>query len=143
MTRNAQMVRIAGAGSPSQILSQAPGECAAHLTVLQSVKVDHRQCHHPWTTTAVKQNRAKSMVTFLILLILWVPYLMKRLLPDAQQTRTPIQYDTQEAAPGRRPRARSLTDGQDGQSWSALDDHQLTRLLTESAPRTTSEKDLA
>jgi hypothetical protein len=83
------------------------------------------------------------MVTLLILLILWVPYLIKRLLPDAQQTRTPIQYDSQQAAAERQHRARSLTDGQDGQSWSALDDHQLTRLLTDSAPRTTSEKDLA
>lgn len=72
------------------------------------------------------------MFVLAMLVFLWMPYLIARLLRTAALARA--------EPPGP---ARSDTPGQDGQSWSALDDRQLTRLLTASAPRTTSEQDLA
>ena len=67
-----------------------------------------------------------------MLVFLWMPYLITRLPPTAEPAR---------AEPPRP--ARSDTPGQYGQVWSTLDDRQLTRLLTDSAPRTTTEQDLA
>jgi hypothetical protein len=78
---------------------------------------------------------SKTMATLIMLAILWsgvVTMLMLR----ARQVRTPVWDGSQQ---GSAEPPQSSTDGQDGQSWSALDDRQLTRLLTNSAPRTTSE----
>lgn len=72
------------------------------------------------------------MIVLAMLVFVWMPYLITRLLRTAALARV--------APPGP---ARSDDPGQDGQVWTALDDRQLTRLLTDSAPRTTSEQDLA
>ncbi len=83
------------------------------------------------------------MIILLILLIFWMPYLKTRLLPTAQQTRTPTKNASEQvhAEPPRL--VQGGTGSQDWQTWSALDDRQLTRLLIDSAPRTTSQQDLA
>jgi hypothetical protein len=80
---------------------------------------------------AVKQIRGNFMIVLAMLVFLWMPYLITRLLRTAALPR---------AEPPRP--AHSDSPSQDGQSWSALDDRQLTRLLMDSAPPTTSEQDL-
>ncbi|MEP6563219.1 MAG: hypothetical protein ABJD68_19335 [Nakamurella sp.] len=83
------------------------------------------------------------MIVLMMLVFIWMsyvmPYVMKRLLPTAQQARTPTR-DGSQLAPAEPSRAAgSDTGGQDGQGWTALDDRQLTRLLTDYAPRTITE----
>lgn len=80
------------------------------------------------------------MITLLIFSILWMPYLVKRLLSAAQRTRTATKNASPQVPP-KPPYAVSGTGSQDGQTWSTLDDRQLTRLLVDSAPPTTSEQD--
>lgn len=76
---------------------------------------------------------------FLILLvILWAPYLVARFL-RAQRARTPTPSLPQRAWGGLPRKAQTDTGSQYGPAWSALDDLQLTRLLTNSAPRTSTE----
>jgi hypothetical protein len=77
------------------------------------------------------------MVILIVLVILWTPYLVTRLLLRAQHARTPAH--TQEVSAVPPSGARTDTGGQDGPAWSVLDDRQLTRLLTDSAPRTITE----
>lgn len=79
------------------------------------------------------------MIVLMMLVFLWMPYVITKLLPTAQQARTPTRDDSQLARVEPLRPAGCDTGGQDGQLWTALDDRQLTRLLTDSAPRTTSE----
>ncbi len=78
------------------------------------------------------------MISLVIVVILWT-YVLAMMARRAPQARTPIRDGSPQACADPRRRARSGADIQDGQVWSTLDDHQLTRLLTDSAPRTTSE----
>ncbi len=82
------------------------------------------------------------MISLTIIVILWMPYVMKLSLPHAQQTQKPTRDGSpQVRAEPPRP-VLCGTHSQDEQFWSALDDRRLTRLLTDSAPRTTPEQDL-
>jgi hypothetical protein len=73
------------------------------------------------------------MTTFLLLALPWIPYVATRAL-RARQAR-PLRTDHSDEAPAE-PLSAALTDSvrQDGPSWTALDDRQLTRLLANSAP---------
>lgn len=72
------------------------------------------------------------MIVLAILIFLWMPYLVTRLLRTVEPAR---------AEP---PRPAGNNDpSQDEPSWSALDDRQLTRLLMDSTPPTPSGQDLA
>jgi len=82
------------------------------------------------------------MTILTILVIFWILSMMKRLLPTVQQARTSTRDGLPQVPPEPPRPVRGGTGGPGGQSWSALDDRQLTRLLTDSAPRTTSEQDL-
>lgn len=78
------------------------------------------------------------MILLLILVLLIAPYMIMWSFRDQQA-------DNQSPAHPRRaylePLARTQTmSGADGLAWSDLDDRQLTRLLTDSAPRTTTEQ---
>lgn len=78
------------------------------------------------------------MSILILLVILVAPYLLTKMFA-AQHDRTsnpdrPAQF----WALSRRP-ARTEPGSQDEVAWSALDDRQLTRLLTNSAPPTSSE----
>jgi hypothetical protein len=70
------------------------------------------------------------MVIFILFAILWTPYLLRKLSP-AQRTRTPTASRLKGAHP--EPLNRFHADTR-YTAWSALDDRQLTRLLTNSAP---------
>lgn len=96
----------------------------------------------PSATNAVNQNREASVIILTILVIFWILSVMMRLLPTVQQARTPTRDGSPQARPVPPRRVHGGTGGPDGQSWSALDDRQLTRLLIDSAPRTTSKQDL-
>lgn len=78
------------------------------------------------------------MATFMSLAILVTPYLLVRFFA-AQHDRTSDPVDP--APKGTRPRRATGTGtgSQEELAWSALDDRQLTRLLINSAPRTSSE----
>ena len=77
------------------------------------------------------------MIILLFLLILWTPYVVSTML-RAQQNRSPIHIDLQ-TVPAYQGQAETDLDLRSGAAWSALDDHQLTRLLTDSSPRTPTE----
>lgn len=78
-------------------------------------------------------------MAFLIVLVLFcAPYLVTRLL-RAEQARMSAPARPQGAWTEPASKAQTDTGSQDGLSWSALDDLQLTRLLTDSAPRTNTE----
>ncbi len=78
------------------------------------------------------------MLTVVLLLIVWVPYFVARALRANHVRRLNENHPRSADA---MPEALGETgDGNRGRSaWSALDDHQLTRLLTDSAPRTATE----
>ncbi len=77
------------------------------------------------------------MVILILLAILWMPYVVRMLL-RAQHARTPSSVPPQRAHV--QPPLGAATDtAAQHAAWSALDDRQLTRLLTNSAPRTTKE----
>lgn len=82
------------------------------------------------------------MICLMIVVILWMPYLIRLLLPAAQQVRIPTRSSSPQVRAEPPRLVQGGTGGQAGQSWSALDDHQLTRLLIDSAPGTTSQQDL-
>lgn len=72
------------------------------------------------------------MVILVVLAILWTPYVAALLMRRSQRGRTPAHLRPQ---PGRaEPSGADLGAAQDGPVWSALDDLQLTRLLSDSAP---------
>ncbi len=79
------------------------------------------------------------MVILIALAILWTPYVATKLLLRARHARTPTGAHPQPACAEPPGGAETRTGSQDGAAWSALDDRQLTRLLTDSAPRTSSE----
>lgn len=70
------------------------------------------------------------MIVLAMLVFVWMPYLITRLLRTAALARA------EQSSP-----ARADIPGHDGQVWTALDDRQLTRLLIDSATRKTSEQD--
>jgi hypothetical protein len=74
-----------------------------------------------------KLNRAKIMVIFILLAILWTPYLLRKLSVRSAPTPSGLKRAHPE------PLNRSDADTRHT-AWSALDDRQLTRLLTNSAP---------
>ena len=78
------------------------------------------------------------MIVVIWLVILWTPYLVMRLL-HAQHARIPTTARPYGART--EPPTGVTTDAtsQDEAAWSALDDRQLTRLLTDSAPRSITE----
>jgi hypothetical protein len=76
------------------------------------------------------------MVILVALAILATPYLVARVL-RTQHASTPRTAHPQEARAEVSGVAGSASH--DGPTWSALDDRQLTRLLTNSAPRSTTE----
>jgi hypothetical protein len=78
------------------------------------------------------------MVILLLFMIFWTSYAVTWLMPRAQHARTPTPTPPQpvHAEPSR---AQLDAGSHDGPVWSALDDRQLTRLLTDSAPRTIIE----
>jgi hypothetical protein len=80
------------------------------------------------------------MVIPIVLVILWTSWVAMRLLlrADAQHARTLTTAHPHQACAEPR-RAQTDAGSQDGPAWSALDDRQLTRLLTDSAPRTITE----
>lgn len=78
------------------------------------------------------------MVTLTVLVILWTAYAVTRLTLRAEHARTPTPTHPQPVCA--EPSGAQIDAGsQDGPPWSALDDRQLTRLLTDSAPRTITE----
>ena len=77
------------------------------------------------------------MIVLIVLVILWTPYVVARLL-QAQHARTPTTAHPH-AAEEPQGNGASDTTNQMATAWSALDDRQLTRLLTDSAPRSATE----
>lgn len=78
------------------------------------------------------------MFTLVVLVLLWTSYAAILLWPGSHSTRTPDLVLPRQA--------RAEPSGADldaasplGPAWGALDDLQLTRLLIDSAPRTTAE----
>jgi hypothetical protein len=76
----------------------------------------------------------------LLLAICWTPYVITRLL-RAQHAQTPNPARPTKAHGAPSTGADTETAVQHG-AWSALDDRQLTRLLTDSAPRSTPDRTL-
>jgi hypothetical protein len=62
-------------------------------------------------------------------------YLTRRWLVDVQQAYSPSRDGSPQAPAERQTRAYSGSGSQDGLAWSALDDHQPTRLLGPTQPR--------
>lgn len=86
------------------------------------------------------------MAIIVLLVIIWMTYLVaKHLLAQPSLKPGPDDSPRTGATPPPRkvvtPTGGGQTDtgGRDGRAWSALDDHQLTRLLISSAPRTMTE----
>ena len=77
------------------------------------------------------------MIILLLLAICWTPYVVTKLL-RAQHAHTPHPAGPTRAHTAPSAGADTNTGTQHG-AWSALDDRQLTRLLTNSAPRSTTE----
>lgn len=75
------------------------------------------------------------MIILIALVILGTSYSVTRLMLHAR-TPTPTHPRQMGAEPSR---AKIEAGRQDGSAWSALDDRQLTRLLTNSATRTITE----
>ncbi len=79
------------------------------------------------------------MVNLIVLVIVWIPFVISRLLLRAQHARTltstPPKHVSNQPPSG----LDASTGRQDEPTWSALDDRQLTRLLTDSAPRNNTE----
>ena len=78
------------------------------------------------------------MAILIVLVIFWTPYLLARLLL-ARHARRPSPAHRQRAYAQAPSWAQTDTGSPDGLAWSALDDRQLTRLLTDSAPRTITD----
>lgn len=78
------------------------------------------------------------MVILIVLVILWTSYLVTTLMLRAEHAGTPTPPPPQRvrAEPSR---AQIDAGSQERPAWDALDDRQLTRLLTDSAPRTITE----
>jgi hypothetical protein len=78
------------------------------------------------------------MVILVALVIIWAPFLTAKLLlakrANAAQPHPSRSSRTQPPSG-----AKSETSRHDGPVWTALDDRQLTRLLTDSAPRSSTE----
>lgn len=69
-----------------------------------------------------------------LLMILWMPFVEAKLLPATHASTSPFANARSAAARPRNPvGAETITD--DGPVWSALDDRQMTGLLTNSAPK--------
>jgi hypothetical protein len=78
------------------------------------------------------------MIILIVLVILCTPYVLTKLL-RAQHSRTPSLAYPRRAHAEPLVGAEIDTGNQNTSAWSQLDDRQLTRLLTNSAPRTTTE----
>ena len=78
------------------------------------------------------------MVILIVLVILCTPYVLTKLLrPQHIRTPSPAYPRRPHTEP---PVGAEINDGnQNTSAWSPLDDRQLTRLLTNSAPRTSPE----
>jgi hypothetical protein len=79
------------------------------------------------------------MIILIALVILGTPYLVTRLMLRAQHARTPTAARPPQAYAGQPSGVGTDAGSQDGPAWSAVDDRQLTRLLTDSAPPTITE----
>ncbi len=75
------------------------------------------------------------MVTLITLAILWTPFLVTRYLQARRLRAVPLPAAT--AQPARDAWGGTSSDG--GLLWTASDDHQLTKLLSSSSPRTPTE----
>jgi hypothetical protein len=75
------------------------------------------------------------MVIVILLMAVWTPYVVMRLL-RAQHARALSPTNPQLARTELPTGTRTGTASQDQPGWTALDERQLTRLLTNSAPRT-------
>lgn len=73
------------------------------------------------------------MILLAVVAILWAPCVAAWLMLRAQPQ--PMRAGRQRTEPS----GAELRAPEDSPAWSALDDRQLTRLLTESAPRTSTE----
>lgn len=79
------------------------------------------------------------MVILIVLVIFWTPYVVTMLL-RAQRARTPSSPGHPQLAHLELPIGATSDAGtQDVPGWGALDDRQLTRLLTNSAARSITE----
>lgn len=79
------------------------------------------------------------MVLLILIVIVWTPYAVPKLLQllSVQDSSTPSSTPPRQARA--EPPAGTHTFGQDVPAWSALDERQLIRLLTSSAPRTSND----
>ncbi len=82
------------------------------------------------------------MIITIMLVILGIALLMKQWKSTAEPTGDRTGVGSPAAFAKLTHPGKSRTDSEVGQVWSALDDLQLTRLLTDSAPPNTSEQDL-
>ncbi|MEO7126643.1 MAG: hypothetical protein ABI382_10410 [Nakamurella sp.] len=78
------------------------------------------------------------MAILIVLVILWTPYLMLTLV-RATNPRTPTAAHPQWSSEEVPNRALAGTGSPNGSAWTALDERQLTRLLTDAARRTNTE----
>lgn len=84
------------------------------------------------------------MTHLVVPVILWVTYTVGRLLPRAEYNPTPTPWSAPPPWVGAEPGREPVDAGNlEGLAWSAVDDRQLTRLLTSSAARATRTGKLA
>ncbi len=79
------------------------------------------------------------MTILFLLLIVWVSYLVAKNLRAQPTLLSPVPARPRRTGATPPSDERLGAGGQDEPTWSALDDRQLTRLLTDSAPRTTTD----
>ncbi len=79
------------------------------------------------------------MTVFILLVFLCTCYPVMRLMLGAEDAGTPTTAYLPQACAGQPSGAWIDAGGRDGPAWGALDDRQLTRLLIDSAPRSTTE----
>jgi len=81
------------------------------------------------------------MLIVIFLLIVWLPYLVRYIL--ISRHRRAAKAAPPSTTPPLPPIATTTdTPAEEGLTWSPLDDRQLTRLLIDSAPHTSTEQDL-
>ena len=105
----------------------------------QIVLARPRPAKPPRTSAAVELNRANSMVIVIALVVFGTPCMVTMLLIRARRARTSTAAHSQAECAEPLGEAETYTGSHDGPAWSALDDRQLTRLLTDSVPRTITE----
>ncbi len=77
------------------------------------------------------------MIDLIVLVILWTPFVVPRLVLRVEHARTPTPPHPRPVWAEPPSGAKTAFGSQPGPVWGALDDRQLTRLLTDSAPPST------